>query len=98
MKAKYFKRIRASVNYYDVEDSPGLFGFDRPFDKPFEKDSFFVTVLARNMSEAISRAKRRGHFLDKPFTSQDPTDKMWARYRVKLHNKSNHWRNIRYFE
>ena len=87
MKAKHFKKIRKKARHYEVVKSEGLFG--GPFrGKP-------CIVLARNPVEAIRRARRRGWFTQCSFAG-DYAPEMWAKFRVKFHGTSDHWRNFVY--
>jgi hypothetical protein len=89
MKAKYFKKIRAKCQYYQVQTSESLFGRF-----PNNWDSGKV-VLAKNAEHACYRAKRRGYGLTKEVG--DYTTENWGRWRVKILGKSNNYRHIVYF-
>jgi len=90
MKAKKFKKLRKLINRYDVEVTKGLFG---------EFDNFngsFITVMALSYENACKRAVRRGVGLNHRRLYKSTTEQ-WGRFAVKLHSKSNHWKNILYF-
>lgn len=90
MKAKHFRKLRAKCQYYDVCTTWGLFG---RFDTDFSRKT---TVLARSHVEAISRAKRRGVGRDLS-KRENPTSEGWGRWKIKLSNKSDHWKNVVYY-
>lgn len=90
MKAKYFKKLRAICQWYDVETTNGIFGeFKYNWDKS-------IRVLAKDPENACYRAKRRGYGLTK-LISDNPSTENWARWRVKLSAKSDNFKNITYF-
>lgn len=89
MKAKHFKKLRATCQWYDVDTTYSLFG------------RFFTTwsgirVLARSHREACFRAKRRGYGLNLS-VNESTTTQNWAKWRVKLSSKSEHFKNVFYF-
>ena len=89
MKAKHFKKLRATCQWYDVETTTSLFGsFKFNWDRS-------IRVLAKNHSQACYRAKRRGYGLTK--TIGYGTTENWATWRVKLTSKSDHFKNVAYF-
>ncbi|TDQ22763.1 hypothetical protein [Tenacibaculum caenipelagi] len=87
MKAKHFKKLRKQLKWYDVDTTYGLFG-------DFKGDSWH-TVLAKNPKQACYRLQKRG--IGRNLTVGSISKEMWARFRVKLTESSNHWRNISYF-
>lgn len=89
MKAKYFKKLREKATYYDVEVTSGLFGSFDNF------NGYYITVLATSYKNACLRACRRGHGRNH-WGMFNVTTENWARFAVKLSNKTNHWRNISY--
>lgn len=89
MKAKKIKKLRRACEWYDVENTSGLFG---SFGWNWSRS---IRVLARNHREACYRAKKRGYGLDHRVGS--PTNAGWACWRVKLTNKVDNFRNIFYF-
>ena len=91
MKTKHFKKIKAKAALYDVEITKSLFGVI-----PFFREGDYVTVLAYNYSHACQRAVRRGHGLHHAGMYSSTTGN-WARFAVRLHDKSSHWRNVKFF-
>lgn len=89
MKAKYFKKLKATHQWYDVETTTSLFG---SFEFKWKKS---IRVLAKSHKHACFRAKRRGYGLTK--SVGDSTTEDWARWRVKLSSKSDNFRNVAYF-
>lgn len=90
MKARYFKKLRKKAQWFDVDTTNSLFGKFR-----FNWNGS-VRVLARNSREACIRAKRRGYGLTKVISDEKITEN-WARWRVKLSDKSDNFKNISYF-
>lgn len=88
MKAKYFKKLRATTDWYDVEVTKGLFGKFSGFG---EED--FITVRAKDYQNACLRACRRGYGQEH-WGSWSVTTEEWAHFAVKLSSKSRHWKNI----
>jgi hypothetical protein len=89
MKAKHFKKLRATCQWYDVETTTSLFGsFEWTWDRS-------IRVLAKSHREACYRVKRRGYGLTKSIG--DGTTENWARWRVKLSSKSDNFKNVAYF-
>lgn len=87
MKAKDFKKLRAKVQYYDVEITGGLFG-------RFEWTFKGLTVLATSHKNACERFNKRNH---NGLTVGDETSSEWAYYKVKLTDKISHERHFKYF-
>jgi len=90
MRAKYFKKLRKNLQWYDVEHTNSLFG---SFSWR-EKDN--VRVLAKNHFHACHRAKRRGYGLDYTISDTEQSFR-WARWKVKLSGKSNNFKNLKYY-
>lgn len=98
MKAKYFKKLRATLKYYQVQRTYGLFG-DFPMrwnDKWNYNYAPYIIVLVKNPENAVERAQRRGYGRGLSIDYHTKEQK-WARFRVKELEKSEHWRNIYYF-
>ena len=89
MKAKHFKKLRANLQYYNVETSTSLFG---RFEWKWNRS---ITVLAKNHRNACYRAKKRGYGLN--MSVGDGTTENWARWRCKLNSKSDNFKNVAYF-
>lgn len=89
MRARHFKKLRNSCNWYDVEATTNLFG---DFEYHWNKS---IRVLAKNHRQACFRAQRRGHGLTK--TISYGVSENWARWRVKLSSKSDNFKNVFYF-
>ncbi len=90
MKAKQIKKLRAKVDWYDVEVTQGLFGEFYGFEK-----GNYITVLAKNYENACLRACKRGYGRIH-WGMFNVTTENWARFAVKLSKKSAHWRNVAY--
>lgn len=88
MKARHFKKLRAKLKYFDVERSGYAFGWFRT-----SWDSS-IQVLANNHWEACLRAKKRGY---SDLRCIEQTYKKWANFRVKLSDKPDNFRYIKYF-
>lgn len=88
MKAKHFKKLRKKLQWYDVQISRGLFG-----DFPWNWDSS-IRVLAKNDEQACYRAQKRGYGLGLEIDFDPRED--YAKWRVKLSSKSDHWKNIEF--
>lgn len=89
MKAKHFKKLRATCQWYDVETTTSLFGsFNWEWDRS-------IRVLAKNYRQACIRAKSRGYGLNE--SVGDGTTERWAKWRVKLSCKSDNFKNVVYF-
>jgi hypothetical protein len=73
MKAKYFKKLRPKVKYYNVWETYNLFGnFDL-------NKGYYETILARNEREAINRLRKKQH---KKLKYWERTEQDWAKYSV----------------
>lgn len=90
MKAKHFKKLRAKAQYYYVEESYDLFGY-------FSGWNYAIKVLARHPEEAVRRAVKRGYGRNHKSPDYRRCEEKWAEFRVKEVGRSNHWRNIYYF-
>ncbi len=89
MKARHFKTLRKTCQWYDVETAYGGFG-------KFKFDwSKSMRVLAKTSKDACNRARRRGYGLNDRVGFS--TDEVWAHWRVKLTGKSNHFKNVTFF-
>lgn len=87
MKAKYFKRLRAELQYYEVVVTEALFG-----DLYWWKDP--TIILAYNHQNACERYNKRKN--NKKFVGSE-TSPQWARYKVKLADSIKHERHFKYF-
>ncbi len=90
MKAKHFRKLRQTLKYYDVEVTSGLFGRFSGFQK-----GHYITVLAKNYENACLRACKRGYGR-RHWGMFNVTTENWAKFAVKLTEKSAHWRNVAY--
>lgn len=87
MKAKYFKRLRAKVQYYQVDTTNGLFG---DFDWTFKGE----VILALSHKNACERYSKR-HYLHQ--TIENERSQCWAYFRVKLQDVVIHERHFIYY-
>jgi len=97
MKAKYFKKLRKSLKYYQVQKTAGLFGdFSMRWEDRWNyRYAPYIIVLAKSPENAVKRAQRRGY--GRELSIDYYTTKQWACFRVKELEKTEHWRNIYYF-
>lgn len=97
MKAKYFKKLRETSQWYSVEATKYMFGFQYAFEMDMSRSK---RVLARNPLEACFRAEKRGLGIRSKihrFHGHDSTA-TFGIFRVKKFSDPNHWKCISYYE